>query len=42
MYQRDSHENVKEFIMMSPHVMLHPIISQNVTVNQKCECEHEI
>ena len=25
--QHDSHENVKEFIMMSPHVMPHPIVS---------------
>ena len=42
MHQHDSHENVKEFIMMSPHVMPHPIVSQITNVNPKCEHEPEM
>ena len=41
MYQHDSHENMKEFIVTSPHVMPHPIISQIVNANVKHECEPE-
>ena len=26
-YECESHENMKEFIVMSPHVMPHPIMS---------------
>ena len=37
-YQRDSHENVKEFVMMSPLIMPHPILSQ--IANANCQ-EHE-
>ena len=33
-YQRDSCENVNEFILMSPHVMPHPIVSQITNANQ--------
>ena len=40
MHQRDSGENAKEFVVMSPHVMPHPIISQIVNTKLKCECEH--
>ena len=40
MHQRDSYENMKEFVMTSPHVMPHPIISQIVNANPKHECEH--
>ena len=39
MYQCDSHENMKDFIMTSPHVIPHPILSQIVNVNQKCKCK---
>ena len=39
MYQCDSCENVKEFVMMSPHVMPHPIVSQITNVNHEHECE---
>ena len=42
MYQCDSHENVKEFVMMSPHVMLHPIVSRITNMNLKCEHEPEM
>ena len=38
-YQCDSNENLKEFVMMSPHVMPHPIISR--IANAKYEHEHE-
>ena len=41
-YQHDSHENMKEFIMTSPHVMPCPITSQIMNVNPKHECEPEI
>ena len=41
MYQCDSHENMKEFVMMSPYVMTCPIISQIANVNLKHEQEHE-
>ena len=40
MYQRDSHENVKEFL--SPHVMPHPIVSRITNMNLKCEHEPEM
>ena len=39
MYQQDSHENVKEFIVMSPHVMPHPIMSRIVNANSEHEPE---
>ena len=39
MYQHDSCENVIEFIVMSPHVMPHPIISRIVNANHEHECE---
>ena len=38
----DSCENMKEFIMMSPHVMPCPIISQIMNMNPKWECEPEM
>ena len=41
MYQRDSRENVKEFVMMSPHVMPCPIVSQIVNTNCEQQCEPE-
>ena len=40
--QRDSRENAKEFIMMSPHVMPRPIVSRIANANPKCDCEHEM
>ena len=42
MYQHDSRENVKEFVMMSPHVMPCPIVSQITNANLKCEREPEM
>ena len=39
--QCDSHENVKEFIVTSPHVMPCPIVSQIVNANPKREHEPE-
>ena len=39
MCQCESYENVKELLMMSPHVMPHPIVSQIANVNCKCRCE---
>ena len=42
MYQRDSQENVKQFIMMSPHVMPRPIISRIMNTNPKCEHKPEM
>ena len=41
-YQYDSRENVKELIMTSPHIMPHPIVSQIVNANLKCECKPEM
>ena len=41
MYQHDFCENAKEFIVMSPHVMPHPIISQTTNTNPKHEDEPE-
>ena len=35
MSQHDSCENAKEFIMMSQHIMPHPIVSQNASANPK-------
>ena len=40
-YQRDSCENMKEFVLTSPHVMPHPIVSQIANANPKRECKHE-
>ena len=40
MRQRDSRENAKEFVVMSPHVMPRPIVSQIVNANPKHEHEH--
>ena len=40
MCQCDSRENVKEFVMTSPHVMPHPIVSQITNANLKHELEH--
>ena len=40
MSQRDSRENAKEFVMMSPHIMPRPIVSQIANANPKCEHEH--
>ena len=42
MRQHDSCENVKEFVMTSPHVMPCPIVSQIANANLECECEPEI
>ena len=38
-YQCDSREIMKEFIVTSPHVMPHQIISQILNMNPKRECE---
>ena len=38
--QHDSRENVKEFIVTSPHVMPRPIISRIANANRARECEH--
>ena len=38
--QCDSRENVKEFIVTSPHVMPHPIISRIANANPKCQGKH--
>ena len=35
-----SHENTKEFVMMSPHVMPRPIVSRIANMNLKFEREH--
>ena len=35
MRQCDSCENAKEFVMRSPHVMPHPIVSQIANANLK-------
>ena len=40
MHQCDSCENIKEFVVMSPHVMPHPIESQIANANPKREREH--
>ena len=39
MRQHDSRENVKEFIVTSPHVTPHPIVSrlETRTLNSRCE-----
>ena len=42
MRQRDSHENMKEFIMTSPHIMPHPIVSRIMNMNLKHEREPEM
>ena len=42
MYQHDSRENMKEFIMISPHVMPCPIVSRIMNANMKCEHEPEM
>ena len=42
MRQWYSRENVKEFIVMSPHVMQHPIVSQIMNANLKREWEYEM
>ena len=42
MYECDSHENVKEFVMTSPHIMPHPIISRIANANLKCEHKPEM
>ena len=41
MRQHDSCENVKEFIMTSPHIMPRPIVSQIANANREHECERE-
>ena len=41
MYHRDSCENAKEFIVMSPYIRPHPIISQIMNVNLKHERKPE-
>ena len=41
MRQRESCENAKEFVVTSPHVLPHPIISRIVNVNPKREREHD-
>ena len=42
MYQHDSYENMKKFVMTSPHVMAHPIVSRIANMNPKHECEPEM
>ena len=37
-----SRENVREFVMMSPHVMPRPIVSQIANMNHKYEHEPEM
>ena len=39
MRQHDSHENAKEFVVTSLHVMPRPIVLQ--IANANCEREHE-
>ena len=39
MCQCDTHENVKEFVVTSPHIMPRPIISRIANVNPKHEHE---
>ena len=41
MRQHDSHENMKEFVMTSPHVMPHPIVSRIVNADPNCEPKPE-
>ena len=41
MRQCYSHENSKEFVMISPRVMPRPIVSQIANANMKRQCEHE-
>ena len=41
MYQHDSFENMKEFIVTSPHVMPHPIVSRIMNANPKHEPKNE-
>ena len=36
-----SRENAKEFVVTSPHVMPHPIVSRITNANPKREREHE-
>ena len=38
-HQCDSCENVKEFVVTSPHVMPHPIVSRIANANPKSEHE---
>ena len=38
--QHDSCENIKEFAVMSPHVMQCPIVSQIANANSNHEHEH--
>ena len=38
--QQDSRENVKEFIMTSPHVMPRPIVSRIANANRERERKH--
>ena len=42
MDQHDSHENAKEFVMTSPHIMPCPIVSQIANTNNEHECEPEM
>ena len=41
MRQRDSHENVKEFVMTSLHIMPRPFVSQIMNANLKHEDKPE-
>ena len=40
MRQHDSRENVKEFIVTSPHIMPRPIVSRIANANREREREH--
>ena len=42
MYKCDSCESTKDFIMMSPRVMPHSVVSQITNANPKCEHEPEM
>ena len=38
--QHDSRENAKDFVVTSPHLMPHPIVSRIANANLKRDCEH--
>ena len=42
MRQRESHENAKEFVVMSSYVMPHTIVSQIANANPKHEHKYEM
>ena len=42
MYQHDSRENMKEFVVTSPHIIPRPIVSQIMNANHEHEPEPEM